>query len=319
MRLEYQILLAMGLDLVVGDPRWLPHPVRLMGVTASALEPRLRQWIPLPRLAGLLTAGILIGLTAGLCAFLLMGAYRLHPLAGDGVGILLLYFTFAARDLALHSRRVHQALAADDLPLARQNVSMIVGRDTAALDSAGVTRAAVESVAENSVDGVIAPLFFACLAGPVGAMTYKAISTLDSLFGYKNERYLQFGWASARIDDLAAWIPARLTGVIAPVAAWILALKAGDSWRIMRRDSRRHASPNSGFGEAAFAGALGVQLGGPLMKKGVLIDLPTLGDPATPLMPRHILDANRLMLATYALSALLFLTCRWILLNTLPG
>jgi len=155
----------------------------------------------------------------------------------------------------------------------------MVGRDTDCLDEAGIVRAAVESVAENTVDGVTAPLFFAILGGPVGALTYKAISTLDSTFGYKNERYIQFGWASARLDDCANFVPARLTAPLIVLAAAILRLNPANAWRIFLRDGRKHPSPNSGLPEATIAGALSVQLGGTMYRKGVPVEMPRLGDP----------------------------------------
>ena len=178
------------------------------------------------------------------------------------VSILVIYTTIAARDLARHSMAVLRPLAAGDLVEARRRVALIVGRDTARLDEAGVVRAAVESVAESTVDGVTAPLFFAVVAGPVGAMVYRAINTLDSMFGHQDERYREFGWAAARIDDLANYLPARLTAPLVCLAALLLRQRPRLACAILARDGRKHASPNAGLTEAAMAGALGVQLGG---------------------------------------------------------
>lgn len=310
MRLEYQILTAIALDLVLGDPRWFPHPVKFIGRLASALESPTRRAIPNARAAGVATALAVILVTGLATTALVFGAARLHPALGSIVSVLLLYTTFAARDLANHGAEVHRALRAGDLPHARYKVSWMVGRDTESLDEPGVVRAAVESVAENTVDGVTAPLFFAVVGGPVGAMIYKAINTLDSTFGYKDERYIDFGWASARIDDLANFMPARLTAPLVVLAASVLRLRPGNAVRICRRDCRKHASPNSGITEAAVAGALGVQLGGLLYKRGKPVEMPTLGDPITELEPKHILRVNTLMLVTMILSAGAFVGIR---------
>jgi len=193
---------------------------------------------------------------------------------------------------------VKEALDAGDLPEARQRTAMIVGRDTEHLEESELTRATVESVAESTVDGVTAPLLFAAVAGPVGAVVYRIVNTMDSMFGYNNERYREFGWAPARLDDLANLIPARVTGLTMMVAAVLTGLRGGGAWRIMRRDARRHPSPNSGYTEAAMAGALGVQLGGPSTYAGKPSAKPTIGDPDLPLQKNHIAQANRLLLAT---------------------
>jgi len=186
----------------------------------------------------------------------------------------------------------------------------MVGRDTDSLDELGVARAAVESVAENTVDGVTAPLFFAAIGGPVGAMVYKAINTLDSTFGYKNERYVDFGWASAKIDDLANYLPARLTAPLIVLAAFLLGFRPMNALRVCLRDHGKHASPNSGITEAAMAGALGVQLGGPLYRSGKPVEMPRLGEPIMELEPKHIPRVNALMLVTWILSAGAFLGIR---------
>jgi len=301
MRLEYQILAAVALDLALGDPRWLPHPVKGIYRLALALERVARRLVPSARVAGILTALTVYGV-AGLTAW---GTIRLaglaHPMAADVASIVVIYATIAARDLAHHSMAVFRPLAAGDLPLARQRVAMIVGRDTDRLDEPGVARAAVESVAESTVDGVTAPLFFALIAGPVGAMVYRAINTLDSIFGHKDDRYLYFGWASARIDDLANFIPARLTAPLLGAAALLLGQRPLQSLKILLRDGRKHESPNAGLAEAAMAGALGVQLGGLNTYGGEPLDKPTIGDPLVPLAARHIPAANALMFAASGL------------------
>jgi adenosylcobinamide-phosphate synthase len=213
---------------------------------------------------------------------------------------------------------VFRPLAAGDLPLARQRVAMIVGRDTDQLDEAGIARAAVESVAESTVDGVTAPLFFALIAGPVGAMVYRAVNTLDSTFGYKDGRYLHFGWASARIDDVANLIPARLTAPLIAAAALLLRQRPLQSLKILLRDGRKHESPNAGLPEAAMAGALGVQLGGLNTYGGEPLDKPTIGDPLVPLAARHIPQANALMFATAGLFLGLGLAARALVVHFVP-
>jgi len=302
--------LAFGLDLLLGDPPWLPHPIRAMGRWATACESLWRRCLDDERLAGVLTVLSVLAGVAGVTVMFIAGAQWIHPWAGDAVRLYFLYASLAARDLARHGHRVYEALMADDLPLARQRVGMIVGRETASLDEAGVSRACVESVAENIVDGVTAPLLWAALGGPVGAMLYKAVNTMDSMFGYKNERYLLFGWAPARLDDLANFIPARFTALVVVMVAFLLGYSPQGALRIWRRDRRNHASPNSGQTEAAVAGALGIQLGGPSVYFGTVVEKPVIGDPGVPIAARHILAANRLMLATAVIVAGLWVVAR---------
>ena len=312
--LYQQILLAILLDLLLGDPRWLPHPVQGIGWLAQRSEAPLRRLITNQRLAGVVAVVWVVGSTVLIGLGLLKAATLLHPLAGDLLVILLLYTCFATRSLHDHALAVYRPLKAGNLVEARQRVSWLVGRDTAELDEGEVTRAAVESVAENTVDGCTAPLLFACLGGPLGALAYKAISTLDSTFGYKNERYLQFGWASARLDDLANLITSRLTALLTVVAARLLSLRAGNAWRIFRRDRHNHPSPNGGQIESAVAGALGVQLGGVNSYFGQPSRRPYMGDPLQPLQAGHILQAVQLMWLSYGLTALIGVGCRVALL-----
>ena len=311
MRLEYQIAIALLLDLVFGDPRWLPHPVRIIGRLIVALEGPARRAIPDARLAGSLTALAVI-LTATLATgAIIWVAGWVHPRLGDAVSILLLYTTLAARDLANHSNGVYRALARFDLAEARRLVSWLVGRDTERLTEPEVVRAAVESVAENTVDGIIAPLFFAALGGPIAAMTYKAASTLDSMIGYRNERYIDFGRTAAEIDDGANWLPARLAVPIITAAAALTGQQASAAWRIARRDGRKHMSPNAGIAEAAFAGALGIRLGGVMQRRGRPVTLPEIGDPVVTLARGQILAANRMMYAATGIAVAVFLAARW--------
>jgi len=301
MTLEYQILAAVGLDLMLGDPRWLPHPVRFIGRLALGLETPMRRLIRHPKIAGIATVFLVVG-TAGFTAWgLIQLAGLIHPPAGNIISVVLIYTTIAAHDLARHSLAVFRPLVSGQLPEARSRLSMIVGRDTARLETPEITRATVESVAESTVDGVTAPLFFACVGGPVAAMAYRAINTLDSTFGYKTDRYLHFGWASARLDDAANFIPARMTAPLMAAAAGLLCMRPVQALRIWLRDGRNHSSPNAGLAEAAMAGALGVQLVGVNYYEGEPLAKPTIGDPTIPLSPRHILQANLLMFTTAGL------------------
>ena len=314
MRLEYQILAALVLDQIAGDPRWFPHPVRLIGWFAMGCETFFRNFLKAPRLAGVLTVAAVLIATVSVTLALLCAASAIHPLLGIAAGIFILYTTVAARDLAGHSRKVYRALKANDIELARKQVGMIVGRDTDSLNEEEITKAAIESVAENIVDGVTAPLFFAVLGGPIGAMLYKAINTMDSMFGYKNDRYLEFGWAAARLDDLANFIPARITGLLVPLAAFFLNLSSAQSFAILQRDRFNHTSPNSGHTEAAVAGALGIELGGAHFYFGRLVTKPSIGDSVTPANAGHILSSNRLMLLTSALMTAFFIGIRFFVL-----
>ncbi len=308
-RLEYQILAAVLLDLLLGDPRALPHPVRMIGTFAARCETLFRSCFVTPRLAGILTVAVVVAATGLGTALLLKAAGLLHPLLEDCAAIFFLYTSIAIRDLIRHSTAVYDALRARDLPLARARVAMIVGRDTKSLNETGISRATVESIAESMVDGITAPLFFAVFGGPVGAMLYKAINTGDSMFGYRNERYLEFGWAAARLDDLANFIPARLTAVLVPLAAALLQLNGKNAWRILKRDRFNHASPNSGHTEAAVVGALGIRLGGPGSYFGSRVEKPFIGDADKTVTASMIPETNRLMLTTSALFLGLLLLC----------
>jgi adenosylcobinamide-phosphate synthase len=298
------VLAAAALDAALGDPPWRGHPARLMGRLAAALERPCRGLVVDEKKAGVVAALAVVGATLAAVCGVQRGARRLHPVVGDLTAVVLVYWALAARDLAAHAEAVARALASGDLDEAQQAVARMVGRDTAVLDEEGVVRAAVESVAENTVDGVLSPLFYAFLGGAPAALAFKAISTLDSTFGYKNHRYLRFGWASARADDAANYLPARLAVPLLAGGAALLGLPPGRVFQTVRRDGRRHASPNSGLAEAAFAGALGVRLGGPLLRGGRPLDLPYIGRSHSPLSRPCIGQAVRLMWAGHALALL---------------
>ena len=275
---EFLLGLAFLLDLIVGDPQKYPHPVRAIGFFAMKTEAVLRSFRKVSlRVAGIVAVIIVVGGSAGAGYAVLKLCGLFHPFLENAATVVMIYFSIAARDLAVHANAVKKPLESGQLTLARENVGMIVGRDTATMQESDVALAAVESVAESTVDGVTAPLLYALLFGPVGAIAYKAVNTLDSSFGYKNERYREFGWASARFDDLVNYLPSRLTVPCIAAAAALLRLRCGDVFPSVFTTAEKHASPNAGYPEAAFAGALGVRFGGPRSYGGEKHNLPYLG------------------------------------------
>lgn len=296
------------LDALFGDPYRMPHIIRFVGNLIVWVERVLRGALPATprgeRLAGVMLVAVVTGVSCGASLLVLWLAGLVSPWLAFMVESFVCYQMIAAKQLRIEARRVHDALRDDGLVAARTAVSMIVGRDTAELDEAGVTRAAVETVAENTSDGVVAPLLFMALGGAPAGVLYKAVNTMDSMVGYVNDRYRYFGTAAARLDDLLNWVPARLTGALMCLVAPLVGLDGRGAWRIFLRDRLRHASPNSAHPEAACAGALGVQLAGPASYFGVLHDKPTIGDATRPIEPGDILRANRLLTAT-SIAALL--------------
>lgn len=293
------VLGGFGLDLLLADPAWMPHPVVGMGRAIAALEKRLRRLFPATpageRAAGRVLAAALPLGTSALAAGALALAYRLHPAAGFALETLWCWQALALRGLADESGKVYAQLAKGDLPAARRAVSRIVGRDTGSLTAAGVTKAAVETVAENFSDGVAAPLFYLLIGGAPLGLAYKAVNTMDSMVGYKNKTYLHFGRAAARLDDVANFLPSRLAALLWIGAAGLAGFDGRGAWRIWRRDRLRHASPNSAQTESACAGALGVQLAGPAWYFGEYYDKPTIGDDTRPVEPADILRADRML------------------------
>ena len=295
----WAVLGGFVLDALFGDPAWLPHPVVYMGKAISKLEKFLRPRLPkTPQ--GELLGGAIVAFCLPVGTFLLTGlvcwgAARLHPLLGLAVQMFWCGQALAARGLVQESTDVYKELKKPDLPGARKAVSRIVGRDTAELTAEGVTKAAVETVAENASDGVIAPLLYMLIGGAPLALTYKAINTMDSMLGYKNEKYLYFGRVPAKLDDAANYLPSRLAALLWVAAAAFTHNDAKGAWKIWRRDRRRHASPNSAQTESACAGALGVQLAGPAYYFGQYYPKRTIGDALRPIEPEDILRANRMM------------------------
>lgn len=308
------LALGFALDLLCGDPHGFPHIVVFAGKLIAWGEKILRPLFPPAkrgeRAAGALLVFIVTAVCTALPALLLRLLYARSFWGGLAAESFFCYQLLAARALCDESRTVAAALEAGDLGSARHWLSMIVGRDTDLLDETGVVKAAVETVAENTADGVVAPLFWIGLFGVPGGCFCKAVNTMDSMIGYKNERYRWFGTAAARLDDLVNFVPARLAGLLMVAAAGLCRFDAANAWRIFRRDRLRHASPNSAHAEAACAGALRVQLAGPASYGGQVEDKPFLGDPLRPVETADIARSHKLLFATAALAFFLALALR---------
>ena len=303
----------MILDWIFGDPVWLYHPVRIIGKWISFLEKILRKF------AGdqegnekklLIAGGILWILVILASAAVPMGilylAEKFSPCAAFVLECFWCYQLLAARSLGKESKKVYKKLIQDDLSEARLAVSMIVGRDTENLTVEGVTKAAVETVAENTNDGVIAPLIYMLIGGPILGFVYKAVNTMDSMLGYKNEKYLYFGRVAAKMDDVAGFIPARISALLMILASCLLGMDGKNALWIWKRDQRKHASPNAAQTEAVCAGALQVQLAGDAWYFGKKHEKDTIGDPIRDIEPRDILRSEKLMIGTEVLTFLLF-------------
>lgn len=304
------IVLAFLLDLVLGDPQGFPHPVRAIGWLAAKLETIMRRLMK-PFTAGFMVTLMVVSTAFGFTFLLVQWATLLHPTAGFTLEVFIIYTTLSARSLCDESRPVSQALQTGDLVAARKSLSRIVGRNTEQLNEKQITRATVETISENYVDGILAPLVFACLGGAPLAMAYKAVNTLDSMFGYRNKRYREFGTFPARLDDCANWIPARLSAVILPLAT---SIAGHNGWRALTtalRDGRNHLSPNSGFPEAAMAGALGIQLGGPSNYQGELVQKQTLGDSFRNIEQFDIQRSQKIMLIASILAVMFLGAASW--------
>ena len=298
---------AFALDFMLGDPRSLPHPVRWMGKAIDSLEPRFRRISPSLTFSGTLFAVVLI-LGVWLLSFLALEAvHRIHPLLKNLLDIILIYYCISVRSLEDAAMEVAQCISKKKLSEAKRKVALIVGRDIDNYKEDGLARATVETVAENLVDGVTAPLFFAAIGGAPLAMAYKMANTLDSMVGYKNQTYRQFGKAAARIDDVLNFIPARLTVPVIALATQILSGRGKRSLATAVCEGTDHASPNAGYPEAAFAGALAVKLNGPNYYNGKLVDKPYIGKRFGKTSPGHIRKACDIML----LSSFLWLLVAW--------
>ena len=302
------------IDLFCGDPRWLYHPVRIIGNLITVSEKGLRSIFPKTkqgeRAAGTLLVLLVVFLSTAVPLALLVLLYRLLPPAGVALEVFWCYQLLAVKSLRTESDAVYRKLNGGTLDGARRAVSMIVGRDTRQLDEAGITRAAVETVAENTSDGVVAPLFFMMVGGAVGGFFYKAINTMDSMVGYKNEKYAFFGTAAAKLDDLVNFLPARMAALLMILAAALAGEDAKNARRIWKRDRRKHASPNSAQTESVMAGALHIRLAGDAWYFGQLHQKPYIGDDDRPVRPEDIRRSHRLLYGTAWLSLALFAAVR---------
>lgn len=300
------IVIALFLDRLVGDPRSWPHPVKWFGALIALLD---RKWNKgaCRFEKGLAMLAVVLFVT-GVCSFgALALAARLHPFFSIALEAVMIWASIAPRSLKEAGMDVYHPLIAGDMKEARHKLSWIVGRDTEKLDEGEITRGAVETVAENTSDGVIAPLFWAMVGGGGAALLYRAVNTCDSMVGYRNERYGRFGTASARFDDIVNFIPARLTAVLLILAAKKPQGGRGYAWHIVRRDAKKHPSPNSGWCEAAVAGLLQIELGGLNTYKGIVSDRARMGEAIRPRRAEHIIEAAKLMERAAYLFVLLFL------------
>jgi len=293
-----QIAIAYLLDLVLGDPEWLPHPVRWIGRCITWTEDRLRS-TSLPLIYAGVILAVCLPLVIGLFTWGMIAlTHLIHPSLAWWIEIIIIYQCISIKDMYIQTKKVYDNLIQYNIEQARYFLSRIVGRDTETLDEHEISRACVETIAEGTVDGVISPLFYAAIGGAPLAITFKAISTLDSMVGYRNERYQQLGWASAKLDDLANFVPARLVILLIPMAAWLVRLDTWHSFKITWRDRLKHSSPNAAHAEAAYAGALNVRLGGENFYEGVLSKKPFLFEERNLPQLKDIQSAWKLYLVT---------------------
>lgn len=308
------------LDFIFGDPVWLYHPVRLIGKGISFGERQLRKLCSSNKSGRALAAAgaVLWVCIAGISFLLPLGllilAQKIHPVLRFVLETFWCYQIIAARCLCKESVKVYDRLKADDLPGARRAVSMIVGRDTENLSAEGVTKAAVETVAENTSDGVTAPLIYMLIGGAPLGFLYKAVNTMDSMLGYKNDKYLYFGRIPAKMDDVFNYIPSRVTALFMIVAAFFCGMDGKNAWRIYKRDRRKHASPNAAQTEAVCAGALRVRLAGDAVYFGKLYKKEFIGDSLRPIEPEDIKRTGRLMYVTAVLMLIVFGAVKYIVI-----
>lgn len=311
----WAMVIGFGLDLLLGDPQGWPHPVAAIGRLIAALERGLRRIFPATPGGERAAGGVLWLLTvltaAGVPALALWLCHRLSPWLRLAAESAMCWQILAVKSLRVESMKVHDALAAEDVEGARRTVSMIVGRDTRRLDRAGICRAAVETVAENTSDGVVAPLVFLALGGAPLGFFYKAVNTMDSMLGYIEPPYRDLGYIPAKADDAANYLPARLSALLMLAAGGLLGMDVGRGWRIFRRDRYRHASPNSAQTESVCAGLLGLELAGDAWYHGVLHRKPAIGDPVRAVERADIPRACRLLYVTAALALAVCALARW--------
>ena len=309
------ILLGLILDLAFGDPAWIPHPVVVMGKAIAFLERVLRKAFPKSNggelISGCVMALVMVIGTFGVTLLISVLAFRVSPYLFLAVQTIWCWQAVAIKDLAKEAKGVHRYMADEpDIVMARKQVSRIVGRDTEDLTEEGVTKAAIETVAENFSDGVVAPVFYMMIGGGALGLTYKCVNTLDSMVGYKNEKYLYFGRTGARMDDVFSFIPARLAALFWIAASALTGNDYKNAWKIWRRDHANHASPNSAQTESACAGSLDVELLGPAYYFGEYYDKPTVGDPIRKVEPGDILRAITMLYAASMLAYIVGMAVR---------
>ncbi|MBQ7298224.1 MAG: cobalamin biosynthesis protein CobD [Clostridia bacterium] len=306
------LIVGFIIDCFVGDPYCIPHPVIGIGKWISFFDKKLRRGNSNPKdvSRGVITVILVAAISTIIPALVLLLAWFVHPILYFVINSIMCWQILAARQLLKEGRKVQKALEKGDTEGARYAVSMIVGRDTAVLDEKGITRAAVETVAENASDGVIAPLIWMIFFGAVGGFFYKSINTMDSMLGYKNEKYLYFGRAAAKTDDFVNFIPARISGILMVITAPMVRLDSRNAWKIFRRDRYKHASPNSAQTESACAGALGLRLAGDAVYGGVIHKKEYIGDAAREIEPKDITRAGRLMYAASIFTLLIGIILR---------
>lgn len=318
------VVLGFLLDLLLGDPRWLYHPVRIIGKLIDGFEYLIRSLLPKTKAGERIGGGILVALvvavSTGIPAVIL---YLLYHKVSIWVGFALetfwCYQLLATKSLKVESMRVYERLTRGTLPEARTAVSMIVGRDTTELTEEGVTKATVETVAENTADGIIAPLIFMMIGGAAGGFLYKSINTMDSMVGYKNDKYRYFGTAAAKLDDVVNFLPARIAAWLMIAGSYLMGMDGKQAKKVYFRDRMNHSSPNSAQTESVMAGALDVQLAGDACYFGKILKKPTIGDSLRPVVPGDIVKANRLLYMTAVLAVILCGIIRAILLLAVGG
>ncbi|WP_024832143.1 adenosylcobinamide-phosphate synthase CbiB [Ruminiclostridium josui] len=314
MRYLFVIGIAFILDLIFGDPYWLLHPVCIIGKAISALEKMLRKIVKNELFAGTVLVLVISGLAFFVPFLILYLANTLNYYLAMGIEIYFCYQIFAVKSLKKESMKVYYPLNEGNYPEARKYLSYIVGRDTQNLDAKGITKATVETIAENTTDGVVAPLFYMAIGGAPLAFLYKAINTMDSMIGYRNEKYEKFGKVAARLDDIANFIPARITALLMIAASALNGLDYKNAFRMFLRDRKNHKSPNSAQTESVCAGALNVQLAGNAYYFGQLVHKPTIGDNNREIVAQDIVLTNKLMYTTSVLAviaAMIVRGCIW--------
>ncbi|MDI6604262.1 MAG: adenosylcobinamide-phosphate synthase CbiB [Thermoanaerobacteraceae bacterium] len=304
-----EVIAAYILDVIIGDPQGYPHPVRIIGKLITFLYNRLQKFAvdsKKEKIAGFFLCGFTVCISFFTVLLALYTAGLINPILRIVLSIILIYTCFATKDLQRAGLEVYKELKTGNLDNARKKLSFIVSRNTENLDVEGVSRGAVETVAESISDGIIAPMFYAFIGGAPLVIAYKAASTLDSMVGYKEEKYANIGYASAKLDDILNFIPARITGILIVIAAFLTGYDFKESFRILMRDRLKHESPNSAHGEAAVAGALNIKLGGLNYYFGKPKIKPTIGDGKYNITPEHIMGSLKLMYVSSILGLVVF-------------